>query len=145
MRRRRRFMATGVSVVCAVAAAIFGSPLIGEFDIDTKVAQATGLDPLVIIAAGSLTVAVGGWFAGRILGGLLFSLWARQGGWSRIFSEKEKSFFDRIKRYRADPSSSSPQNPIPDYYGEKIGSVKDYRRWLKDQRAFTKKMYRDMR
>lgn len=27
-------------------------------------------------------------------------------------------------------------NPVPDYYGEKIGSVKDYRQWLKDQRAF---------
>lgn len=53
--------------------------------------------------------------------------------------QKEKSFYDRIKRYRADPSTSSPQNPIPDYYGEKISSVKDYHRWLKDQRAFNLK------
>ena len=53
--------------------------------------------------------------------------------------QKEKSFYDRIKRYRADPAASSPQNPIPDYYGEKIASVKDYRRWLKDQRAFNLK------
>jgi import inner membrane translocase subunit TIM23 len=30
-------------------------------------------------------------------------------------------------------------NPVPDYYGEKISSVKDYRQWLKDQRAFNKK------
>jgi len=28
---------------------------------------------------------------------------------------------------------------VPDYYGEKIGSVKDYRQWLKDQRAYNKK------
>lgn len=53
--------------------------------------------------------------------------------------QKEKSFYARIKRYRADPSASSPQNPIPDYYGEKIASVKDYRRWLKDQRTFNRK------
>ena len=53
--------------------------------------------------------------------------------------QKEKSLYSRIKRYRADPSASSPQNPLPDYYGEKIGSVKDYRRWLKDQRAFNLK------
>ena len=53
--------------------------------------------------------------------------------------QKETSFYGRIKRYRADPSASSPQNPIPDYYGEKIASVKDYRRWLKDQRAFNLK------
>lgn len=56
--------------------------------------------------------------------------------------QKEKSFYARIKRYRADPSSSSPQNPIPDYYGEKIASVKDYRRWLKDQRVFNRKKNR---
>lgn len=55
------------------------------------------------------------------------------------FQQKEKSFYARIKRYRADPSASSPQNPIPDYYGEKIASVKDYRRWLKDQRTFNRK------
>jgi import inner membrane translocase subunit TIM23 len=30
-------------------------------------------------------------------------------------------------------------NPVPDYYGEKIGSVAGYRQWLKDQRAFNKK------
>lgn len=30
-------------------------------------------------------------------------------------------------------------NPVPDYYGEKIGSVAGYRRWLKDQRAFNLK------
>lgn len=145
MRRRRRFVGIGVSVMGAIAAVIYGSPLIGAFDIDTKLSQATGVDPLVVIGVGSLAVAGGGWFVGRVLGGVTFSLWARQRGWARIFAEKEKSFFDRIKRYRADPSSSSPQNPIPDYYGEKIGSVKDYNRWLKDQRAFTKKMYRGVR
>ena len=59
-----------------------------------------------------------------------------------ISLQKEKSFYARIKRYRADPSSSSPQNPIPDYYGEKVASVKDYRRWLKDQRAFNRKKNR---
>jgi len=31
------------------------------------------------------------------------------------------------------------QNPVPDYYGEKITSVQSYRQWLKDQRAFNKK------
>ncbi len=51
-------------------------------------------------------------------------------------SQKERQFFNRIKAHRVDPSSSSVQNPVPDYYGEKIGSVADYRRWLKDQRAF---------
>ena len=58
--------------------------------------------------------------------------------------QKEISFYARIKQYRADPASSSPQNPLPDYYGEKIASVKDYRRWLKDQRAFNLKKSKNM-
>lgn len=53
--------------------------------------------------------------------------------------QKEKDFYARIKKYRIDPSSSSMQNPVPDYYGEKITSVAGYRQWLKDQRAFNKK------
>lgn len=53
--------------------------------------------------------------------------------------QKEKNFFARIAKYRVDPTSSSMQNPVPDYYGEKITSVQSYRQWLKDQRAFNKK------
>ncbi|KAI9674405.1 MAG: TIM23 complex component [Caeruleum heppii] len=53
--------------------------------------------------------------------------------------EKESQFYKRIKRYRVDPSSSNISNPVPDYYGEKIGSVGGYRQWLKDQRAFNKR------
>lgn len=55
------------------------------------------------------------------------------------FMQKEKEFFDRIRRYRVDPSSNSIANPVPDYYGEKIGSVQGYRQWLKDQRAYNRK------
>lgn len=54
-------------------------------------------------------------------------------------SQKEKEFYARIKKFRVDPTVSSMQNPVPDYYGEKIGSVTGYRRWLKDQRAFNLK------
>lgn len=53
--------------------------------------------------------------------------------------QKEKQFYQRIKRYRADPASQSMANPVPDYYGEKVDSVAAYRQWLKDQRGFTKK------
>lgn len=53
--------------------------------------------------------------------------------------QKERDFFQRVRKYRVDPTSSSMQNPVPDYYGEKITSVQGYRQWLKDQRAFNKK------
>jgi import inner membrane translocase subunit TIM23 len=59
--------------------------------------------------------------------------------------QKDSAFFNRIKRHRVDPSVSSLANPPPDYYGEKIGSVAGYRRWLKDQRAFNLKTGRHQR
>ncbi|KAK3648487.1 TIM23 complex component [Elasticomyces elasticus] len=74
----------------------------------------------------------------------MFGVWAARRGWAKAIQGKEKSFYRRIQKYRADPSSSSPQNPIPDYYGEKVASVKDYRRWLKDQRAFKLKKNKNL-
>jgi import inner membrane translocase subunit TIM23 len=53
--------------------------------------------------------------------------------------QREKEFLQHIKKNRVDPSFQSFSNPVPDYYGEKIGSVKQYRQWLKDQRAYNKK------
>lgn len=61
-----------------------------------------------------------------------------------ILLQKDKDFYSHIKRFRADPASSSVNNPVPDYYGEKINSVADYRRWLKDQRAFTRKKNKNL-
>ena len=32
------------------------------------------------------------------------------------------------------------QNPVPDFYGEKVvGDFKSYRRWLRDQNAYRRK------
>lgn len=53
--------------------------------------------------------------------------------------QKEKEFLAHIKKNRVDPSFQSLSNPVPDYYGEKIGSVTQYRQWLKDQRAYNRK------
>ena len=124
-----------------------------------------GLDPILVLGATTFAVATMGWLCGPTFGNTVFKVWAGRRGWNGPIAEvslsphcsllgggangsgvgqKEKSFFARIRRYRADPSSSSPQNPIPDYYGEKIASVKDYRRWLKDQRAFNMKKNKNM-
>jgi mitochondrial import inner membrane translocase subunit TIM23 len=78
-----------------------------------------------------------GWLLGPIFGNFLWRTLHR----SQIteFAEKEKVFFERIRKHRVDPRGASANNPVPDYYGEKIGSVAGYRRWLKDQRAFNRK------
>ncbi|ODV92346.1 hypothetical protein CANCADRAFT_84899 [Tortispora caseinolytica NRRL Y-17796] len=55
------------------------------------------------------------------------------------FLAKENTFLQHIKKNRVDPRYQSMSNPVPDYYGEKIRSVADYRRWLKDCKAYNRK------
>lgn len=96
-----------------------------------------GLDPVVVL--GLITAGSGGvgWLLGPFLGNAVFGMAHRRVG--AQIAEKEKDFYRRIKKHRVDPSGGSSANPVPDYYGEKIGSVKEYRNWLKDQRAFNKR------
>ncbi|KAJ3298618.1 TIM23 complex component [Borealophlyctis nickersoniae] len=59
----------------------------------------------------------------------------------RAIDTRDREFFHRIQRHRpkeiaaATPIPGS-QGGMPDYYGEKIDSVADYRSWLKKQRKF---------
>ncbi|KAK5173663.1 TIM23 complex component [Saxophila tyrrhenica] len=144
LRRKRRYLNLGSSLITAGATIGVAGPIIAQQDIDGWAAQISGLDPIIVLGATTFAVAAGGWLCGPSFGTALFKTWAGRKGWNGAIAEKEKSFFARIRRYRADPASSSPQNPIPDYYGEKIASVKDYRRWLKDQRAFNLKKNKNM-
>ncbi|KAL8640935.1 MAG: hypothetical protein Q9228_002194 [Teloschistes exilis] len=99
----------------------------------------TGLDPILmlgVVTAGSGAV---GWLLGPFVGEGVFRIVHRSGGVAGMMAEKEKDFYARIRRCRVDPSLASYSNPLPDYYGEKIGSVKDFRTWMRDQRAYNRK------
>lgn len=78
-----------------------------------------------------------GWLLGPFVGNAVFGV--RYRGLRGEIERKEKDLYARIKKHRVDPSGGSSANPVPDYYGEKIGSVQGYRNWMKDQRAFNKK------
>ncbi|KAI7197078.1 hypothetical protein KC352_g20660 [Hortaea werneckii] len=144
LRKKRRFINLGASVITGAAALFTFGPVVAAQDLDSWGAQISGLDPFIVLGMSGIVIAGGGWLCGPSVGSGMFSLWAKRRGWSQAIAEKEKIFYARIKKHRADPASSSPQNPIPDYYGEKIGSVKDYRRWLKDQRAFNLKKNKNL-
>jgi len=51
----------------------------------------------------------------------------------------DKEFHKHIVKYRVDPTRNSGRNVVPDYYGEKIKSVSDYRKWLRKQQNFRRK------
>jgi len=96
-----------------------------------------GMDPILVLGLSTAGFSFAGWLTGPFFGNAVFKIYYRKLG--RQIAAKEKEFYARIKKYRVDPSSSSIANPVPDFYGEKIGSVSDYRRWLKDQRALNLK------
>lgn len=53
--------------------------------------------------------------------------------------ERDKLFYEHIKKNRSSARLNSIRNPVPDYYGEKIRSVADYRSWLRKQREHYRK------
>ncbi|KAF2405324.1 mitochondrial import protein Pam17 [Trichodelitschia bisporula] len=137
LRRTRRRINLACSAVSGAAALVVGTGAALSADVDSVGAQALGLDPMIVLGLSGVVSAAGGWLAGPVVGNAVFRVVWR--GWRGGIEKKEKEFYARIKKHRVDPSSSSISNPVPDYYGEKIGSVADYRRWLKDQRAFNLK------
>ncbi|KAF1920116.1 mitochondrial import protein Pam17-domain-containing protein [Ampelomyces quisqualis] len=138
LRRTRRRIGQGCSVVGAVGVTYYGLTTMMANGYDAALsAQLGGLDPFMLMGLSTFGMMAAGWLIGPIFGNQLFSLAYR--GVLAEFTAKDSGFFNRIKRHRVDPTASSLANPPPDYYGEKVGSVAGYRRWLKDQRAFNLK------
>lgn len=96
-----------------------------------------GLDPIYINAGLTLASTGLGWLTGPTVGNSIWGLLHRKN--AKQIAEKDHDFYEHIKRNRVDPTRQSVQNPVPDYYGEKIGSIKQYRQWLRDQAAFRRK------
>ncbi|KAF1829766.1 Pam17-domain-containing protein [Decorospora gaudefroyi] len=138
LRRTRRRIGQACSGVGAVGVTYFGlTTMINNGYDATLSAQLGGFDPFMLMGLSTLGMMGVGWLIGPIFGNQVFNLAYR--GVLGEFTRKDTAFFNRIKRHRVDPTASSLANPPPDYYGEKIGSVAGYRRWLKDQRAFNLK------
>jgi len=85
------------------------------------------------------TVAVtgSGYLIGPNIGAALWKLTHRRT--LNLIEVKDRAFHRRLAKHRVDPRYQSPTNPIPDFYGEKIGSLHQYRQWLRDQSLYKKK------
>ncbi|KAF1845884.1 Pam17-domain-containing protein [Cucurbitaria berberidis CBS 394.84] len=138
LRRTRRRIGQACSGVGAIGVTYYGLSTMITNGYDSMLsAQLGGFDPFMLMGLSTLGMMAVGWLIGPIFGNRVFNLAYR--GVLGEFAQKDSAFFNRIKRHRVDPTASSLANPPPDYYGEKIGSVASYRRWLKDQRAFNLK------
>ncbi|EEH16490.2 hypothetical protein PABG_06577 [Paracoccidioides brasiliensis Pb03] len=137
LRASRRKYSLISSIIASVCSTAGGVQVLVANNIDTTGAQALGLDPFIVLGLATASCAALGWLLGPVLGNSLWGLVHRKN--KAAVAVKEKEFYSRIKRFRVDPSANSYSNPVPDYYGEKIGSIQGYRQWLKDQRAFNRK------
>ncbi|RYP68274.1 hypothetical protein DL771_006776 [Monosporascus sp. 5C6A] len=136
LRKTRRRFQLASSVLTTLAGGAAGALLLVNQDLEWLVNNIP-MDPFFSLGLLTLAFSGLGWLAGPVLGSALFHIYRR--GVKQPMAAKEAEFFARIKKNRVDPTTSSVQNPVPDFYGEKISSVAGYRQWLKDQRAFNKK------
>ncbi|KAJ5502570.1 hypothetical protein N7463_005444 [Penicillium fimorum] len=133
---RRRYSLVSSVASSAISTSIGVQVLSGQ-DLEHLGATVMGLDPFIVLGLATAACGAIGWLLGPALGNGIWGLVYRK--YKPSVNTKEKEFFDRIRRFRVDPSTNSIANPVPDYYGEKIGSVAGYRNWLKDQRAYNRK------
>ncbi|KAJ7792448.1 mitochondrial import protein Pam17 [Mycena olivaceomarginata] len=130
IRRRRRQWQTVFTIPCALVGFFGGSFYFGSLATDpTK--PIMGVDPMIFY--GGCTVLCMG--AGYVVGPSLGSA-----AW-RVMNRKVVAQIDALDRefYKHVAKNRSATNPVPDYYGEKVGSLKQYRQWLRDQAKYRRK------
>ncbi|KAI9261611.1 mitochondrial import protein Pam17 [Phascolomyces articulosus] len=96
-----------------------------------------GMDPLMAAALSTIASGFCGYLLGPVLGDVGFKCMNRK--YVPAMDERDKAFYEHVKRNRSSARLNSIRNPVPDYYGEKINSVADYRSWLRKQREHYRK------
>lgn len=136
LRTQNKRLNTAASVFTAGLAGWGTLEYLGNIEIDVE-KPILGIDPIMIMG-GAVVLGGGlGYLMGPFLGTPIFNLFRRSA--LPEFKAKEEQFLRRIKHYRVDPSSQSFSNPVPDYYGERINSLKAYKQWLRDCNAYRRK------
>jgi len=136
IRRQRHKWETVASVPTALlglqgAVAYFSTQTV---DFTTSI---MGLDPMMFFGLATVGITGLGYLCGPIVGSSLWRISHRKT--MHLIEEKDKEFHRRIVKNRVNPSAQSYNNPVPDYYGEKIGSLHQYRQWLRDQAKYRQK------
>ncbi|OZJ04204.1 hypothetical protein BZG36_02976 [Bifiguratus adelaidae] len=136
LRSKRRTYDRLFQIPSGVAGLLGGGAYVSQLEVDPT-QLVFGQDPLLMYALGILGCGFGGFLVGPVIGGTMFKLLNRDK--VRQLEERDKAFYEHLVRNRADARLNSIRNPVPDYYGEKINSVRDYRAWLRKQREHTRK------
>ncbi|CAM9018013.1 unnamed protein product [Wickerhamomyces anomalus] len=136
LRKEQRNINIGSSVITALIGSTASWGYISNIEIDPT-QLIFGFDPFMIFFAGFLATTGVGYLFGPLLGSIIFK--TKNSKKLPLFNAKNKIFLSKIYKHRVDPSFQSFSNPVPDYYGEKINSIKQYKQWLRDNNAYKRK------
>ncbi|KAF9960287.1 TIM23 complex component [Mortierella alpina] len=96
-----------------------------------------GMDQVLVYGLGTIAAGIVGLAIGPVVGNMIFRTAHSKA--RPLVDRMDKEFHKHIVKNRADPTANSVRNPVPDYYGEKIKSVSEYRKWLRKQREYRRK------
>ncbi|KAJ6501923.1 mitochondrial import protein Pam17 [Mycena sanguinolenta] len=136
IRRRRRQWQTAFTIPCAMIGFFGGSFYFGSLQTDpTK--PIMGVDPMIFYGGCTVLCMGAGYVVGPSLGSAAWRLMNR-----RVVAQidaRDREFYKHITKNRVDATLQSATSPVPDHYGEKVGSLKQYRQWLRDQGKYRRK------
>lgn len=136
LRKQERKINLGSSIVTAFLGCNASWAYLSTMQIDPT-QMIMGFDPLMVVSAGLIASGAVGYLFGPLFGTNIFKL--KNKAQLDEYNNKTKAFLKHVVANRVDSSSQSFSNPVPDYYGEKIGSLREYRQWLRDCHAFRRK------
>ncbi|OAX41573.1 mitochondrial import protein Pam17 [Rhizopogon vinicolor AM-OR11-026] len=136
IRRSKRKWETATTIPACILGFAGGIAYFGSLETDaTK--PIMGIDPMFFYAGCTVACMGLGYLIGPTIGAAGWRLTHRRA--MNLIEARDREFHQRIVKNRVDPTAQSATNPVPDFYGEKIGSLHQYRQWLRDQARFRRK------
>ncbi|KAJ7706894.1 mitochondrial import protein Pam17 [Mycena rosella] len=136
IRRRRRRWQTVFTIPCSLAGLFGGAMYFGSLETD-PMKPIMGIDPMMFYGGCTVICMGAGYVIGPSLGSSIWRVINRT-SMAKI-DARDREFYKHIAKNRVDASLQSATNPVPDYYGEKIGSLRQYKQWLRDQAKYRRK------
>ncbi|KAI0957727.1 hypothetical protein AcW1_006026 [Taiwanofungus camphoratus] len=124
IRKKKRRWETAMTVPLTLAGFAGGLAYFGNLEMDpTK--PIFNMDPMIVYGFATVGCAGLGYLFGPIVGSTCWRMTHRR--LMKLIEARDRDFHQHITKHRVDPTAQSATNPVPDFYGEKIGSLHDYR------------------
>jgi len=119
---------------CTIIGFAAGASYFGQLESTSPI---MGIDPLWVYSGATVACCGLGYLLGPVIGSSFWRMTHRRT--MALIEAKDREFHKHIVRNRVDPTAQSATNPVPDFYGEKIGTLHHYRQWLRDQARYRRK------